>query len=85
MSRKRMIAALTQIYKETHVYETDTSAEWTVLPTPNKPGLSTPRKHGLSTQPSKPSNLSKSSQSASVTGMVFFTCNVNFGFEVWIS
>ena len=38
-----MVAALTQIYKETHVYETDTSAEWTVLPTPNKPAPSASR------------------------------------------
>ena len=43
MSRKRMVAALTQIYKETHVYETDTSAEWTVLPTPSKPAPSASR------------------------------------------
>lgn len=34
MSRKRMVDALTQIYKETHQYETDTSAEFTTLPTP---------------------------------------------------
>ena len=38
-----MVAALTQIYKKTHVYETDTSAEWTVLPTPNKPAPSASR------------------------------------------
>ena len=38
-----MVAALTQIYKETHVYETDTSAEWTILPTPSKPAASASR------------------------------------------
>ena len=38
-----MVAALTQIYNKTHVYETDTSAEWTVLPTPNKPAPSASR------------------------------------------
>ena len=31
MSRKRMVTALTEIYQQTHQYETDTSAEWTML------------------------------------------------------
>jgi hypothetical protein len=59
-----MVAALTQVYKETHVCETDTSAEWTVLPTPSKPAPTTSRP---SSPPapltSRPTTQSKSSLS----------------------
>jgi len=34
MSRKRMISTLTELYAQTHQYETDTSAEWTIVNTP---------------------------------------------------
>ena len=56
-----MVAALTQVYKETHVYETDTSAEWTVLPTPSKPAPTTSRP----SSPPAPSTSRSTTQSKS--------------------
>ena len=56
-----MVAALTQVYKETHVYETDTSAELTVLPTPSKPAPTTSRP----SSPPAPSTSRSTTQSKS--------------------